>query len=153
MICPFGNGKRFASGATGFTNQLIGGWSINTIVTLQGGQPITLSCPTTVAGGGVGCYDIRVKGVDPKLGIHTDSNGKVSWIGNPAAFTQPCVLGAGGVPEAGTPTGCVPLTGLAALGGSSAQIPGPGFHRMDFSLFKNIPHQGTLHASVPDGDL
>ncbi len=135
---PFGNGKRFASSATGVADKVVGGWSINTIITLQGGQPITLSCPTGTAAG-VGCYDLRVKGVDPKLGIHTDANGVVSWIGNPAAFAQPCVLGAGNVPIAGTPTGCIPLTGLAALGGGQATIPGPGFHRMDFSLFKTIP--------------
>ena len=46
---------------------------------------------------------------------------------------QPCVLGSS--PPA--PSGCTPLTGAAALGGIT-QVPGPGFHRLDFSLFKNI---------------
>jgi hypothetical protein len=31
------------------------------------------------------------------------------------------------------------LTGLGALGGGPTQVPGPGFHRLDFSLFKDIP--------------
>jgi len=135
---PFGKGKRFMNSATGVSNRLVSGWSVNWIVTLQGGQPITLNCPTGTTSG-TNCYDILVKGQDPKLGLHTLSNGQLSWIGNAAAFAQPCVLGAGGVPINNQPTGCVPLTGLAALGGSPAQISGPGFHRLDFSTFKEIP--------------
>ena len=43
---PFGKGKHFATNASGVTNAVIGGWSINTIITWQGGQPITLRCPS-----------------------------------------------------------------------------------------------------------
>jgi hypothetical protein len=135
---PFGKGKHFMSNASGVTDKLVGGWSIQYIVTLQGGQPITLDCPTTPAPG-TSCYDIRVKGQPLDLGIHTDSNGVVSWFGNPKAFTQPCELGAGLVPIPNTPAGCVPLTGIGALGGGGTQLPGPGFHRFDFSVFKDIP--------------
>ncbi|MGA8101021.1 MAG: TonB-dependent receptor, partial [Candidatus Acidiferrales bacterium] len=134
---PFGKGKHFMGDATGATEKLVGGWSLNTIITLQGGQPITLSCPTTTAAG-TGCYDLRVAGQNPDLGIHTDANGRPSWIGNAAAFAQPCTLGAGLVPVPGTPAGCVPLTGLAALGGGASQIDGPGFKRVNLSLFKTI---------------
>jgi hypothetical protein len=134
---PFGKGKKFMSDASSGMDKLVGGWSVQWIVTLQGGQPITLGCPTGTAQG-TGCYDLLVKGQSPKLGLHTDGNGKLSWIGNPAAFAQPCALGLGGTPIANKPTGCIPLTGLAALGGGPAQIPGPGFHRFDFSTFKDI---------------
>jgi len=122
------------------SNALVGGWSVNWSATLQGGQPITLSCPSGTANG-TGCYDLLVKGQDPKLGMHADSNGKLSWIGNPAAFSQPCKLIAGGVPDTNPVTeipGCVPLTGLGALGGPPTQIPGPGFKRLDFSAFKDF---------------
>src|SRR6266403_4643236 len=34
---------------------------------------------------------------------------------------------------------CIPLTGFNALGGGSTQVVGPGFHRLDFSIFKEIP--------------
>jgi hypothetical protein len=37
-----------------------------------------------------------------------------------------------------TPTGCVPANGAGALGSKAGQITGPGFHRFDFSLFKNF---------------
>jgi hypothetical protein len=134
---PFGKGKRFASGASGVTNQIIGGWSVNTIITLQDGQPINFSCPSGTTAG-TNCNDIRINGVNPNLGIHTDGNGRPSWIGNPAAFTQPCVLDVNGQPQPDTPAGCAPLTGLAALGGGASQIPGPGFHRWDFSIFKDF---------------
>ena len=36
------------------------------------------------------------------------------------------------------PLGCVPLTGLDALGGAATQVAGPGFSRLDFSLFKDF---------------
>jgi len=133
---PFGKGKRFFSNVGGAANKLVGGWSLIWSATLQGGQPITLSCPSGTVSG-AGCYALVVG--DPKLGLHTDAKGKLSWYGNPAAFAQPCVLGAGGVPIPAKPTGCIPLTGFAALGGGSTQVVGPGFRRLDLSIFKDIP--------------
>ncbi len=38
---PFGRGKRFLHDASGLANALAGGWTINSIVTLQGGFPFT----------------------------------------------------------------------------------------------------------------
>lgn len=128
---PFGNGKRFMSDASGFVNQAVGGWSVVWSTTLQGGQPIELSCPSSTAAS-LGCGDLYT-GQPLKLGLHTDSSGLLSYYGNPAAFVQPCVLG----PSTATPLGCVPLTGAAALGGVT-QIPGPGFHRLDLSFFKEF---------------
>jgi hypothetical protein len=57
---------------------------------------------------------------------------------NAAAFAQPCPLGAGGVPDPTKVAGCLPLTGFAALGGGRTQVEGPGFHRLDFSIFKEL---------------
>jgi Carboxypeptidase regulatory-like domain len=131
---PFGKGKRFASNASGFTNQAIGGWTIVWSTTLQGGQPIALGCPSGTASN-LGCGALYT-GQPLKLGLFTDANGVLNYYGNPAAFTQPCVLGPTG-PEAGTPAGCVPLTGAAALGGVT-RVEGPGFHRLDLSFFKDF---------------
>ena len=36
-----------------------------------------------------------------------------------------------------SPAGCTPLTGLGALGGLT-QVEGPGFNRVDFSIFKDL---------------
>jgi outer membrane receptor protein involved in Fe transport len=133
---PFGRGKHFMTDASGVTNKVIGGWSINWSTTFQGGQPITLSCPSATTSG-TACGDLFT--AQPlKLGLHDDANGKLAWFGNAAAFTQPCVLGAGGPDPSKSPAGCVPLTGTAALGGVT-QVPGPGFKRVDLSFFKDIP--------------
>jgi hypothetical protein len=132
---PFGHGKRFMGDASGFADKAVSGWSIIWSTTLQGGQPITLACPSTTASN-LGCGALFT-GQPLDLGLHTDANGLLSYYGNPAAFTQPCVLGTGGVPEPGTPAGCTPLTGAAALGGIT-QFPGPGFHRLDLSFFKDL---------------
>ena len=38
---PFGRGRRFASGLSGFANALVSGWGVNSIVTAQGGFPFS----------------------------------------------------------------------------------------------------------------
>jgi hypothetical protein len=129
---PFGKGKHFMTGATGFVDKIVGGWSINWSSTFQGGQPISIGCPSSTAAS-LGCGALYT-GQPLDLGLHNDSNGLLSWFGNSGAFNQPCVLGSN--PPA--PIGCVPLTGAAALGGVT-QVPGPGFNRLDFSIFKDIP--------------
>lgn len=131
---PFGKNKMFMADAGKLADNIVGGWSLNWIVTLQGGQPISLSCPTSTTSG-TNCNDLQVPGQSQKLGLHTDSNGKLSWFGNPAAFQQPCELGPNG-PIADTPIGCIPLTGSAVLGGGPSTTTGPGFHRLDLSAFK-----------------
>jgi hypothetical protein len=129
---PFGKGKRFMADAGKLANEAIGGWSINSIVTIQGGQPISLTCPTSTTSG-TNCNDVKVPGQSPKLGLHTDSNGKLSWFGNPNAFQQPCPLG-----NAAT-AGCFPLTGAAILGAGPSTTYGPPLRKFDFSVFKAIP--------------
>jgi hypothetical protein len=132
---PFGKGRHYASGATGWQDAAIGGWSLNWSTTLQGGQPISIGCASG-ATSATGCGALFT-GQPLKLGLYTDANGFLNYYGNPDAFTQPCVLGANGVPQPDTPKGCVPLTGLDALGGVT-RVPGPGFHRLDFSIFKDF---------------
>jgi len=135
---PFGRGKAYASGASGLENQLIGGWSLHWQSTFEGGQPITVGCLSATASG-LGCGALKISGQSVHLGLHTDSNGLLSWFSNgTAALTQPCFIGQNGQPITGSPAGCVPLTGLAALGGV-VQYEGPGFHRLDLSAFKDFP--------------
>jgi hypothetical protein len=128
---PFGRGEKFAGSIGRVPNYFVGGWSINWITTIQGGQPINFGCPDGTAAG-LGCNDLLVG--DPKLGLHKDSNGQMNWIGSAAAFNQPCELGVS--PPA--PTGCIPLSGAAALGDMPGQIPGPGIQTFDFSTFKAV---------------
>jgi hypothetical protein len=132
---PFGKGKHFMTSSSGLTDKLVGGWSINWSTAFQGGQPITLTCPTATTSG-TACGALFT-GQPLRLGLHTDSNKLLSYFGNPAAFTQPCALGPNSVPIPNSPTGCNSLTGLGALGGLT-QVEGPGFNRVDFSIFKDL---------------
>jgi hypothetical protein len=134
---PFGKGKHFLSGASGFENQVVGGWSINWSSTFEGGQPVTIGCLQGTAAG-LGCGALKVAGQHLDVGLHTDSNGLLSLFSNgAAAFNQPCSIGPSGLPVANNPVGCVPLTGTAALGGI-VQVEGPTFNRLDFSTFKEF---------------
>ena len=124
---PFGKGKKYMSDASGFTNHLVGGWSVQWITTLQGGQPITLKCVNNSVqnSGGISCGSVFT-GQPLKLGLHTDGNGNISWFGNPGAFADP------------TPCTVVGSCSAKNVGGET-QVPGPGFHRLDFSIFKDFP--------------
>ena len=117
---PVGPGQRFLSGSSGFTNALLGGWSMNGILTLNDGFPQTINCVTAGAAG-VGCYALLVPGQDRYAGKHNVDQ----WM-NPAAFADP--------PAATT----IGQTDFAPLGGAATQIIGPGFHRLDWSLFKQF---------------
>ena len=130
---PFGKGKRFMN-TSGPADAILGGWAFNWIATLQGGQPLTIGCPSGTTSG-TGCNALRVEGASQKLGIRIDSNNLPNYFGNAAAFTQPCIDSA----TATQPAGCVTPTNLAGyLGGREDTTLGPGFHRLDFSTFKNF---------------
>ena len=123
---PFGKGKRYLADS-GAASKVFGGWSVNTSLVLQGGQPITLTCPsnTVSTSASSNCYDLIVPGQSLGRGFHIDSNGKLSFFNNPKAFSQP------------TPCTALPCP-VSALGGPPDQIAGPPFKRMDFSIFKNM---------------
>jgi hypothetical protein len=128
---PFGKGKDFLNNGSKLTDAIVGGWAINWIATLQGGQPLNIGCINGTAAG-LGCNAIKVPGQSQKLGIHLNGASPPSWLNNPAAFNQACELGV----TPATPTNCIPLTGKDALGDEPGQTVTPGFHRMDFSMFK-----------------
>ncbi len=106
------------------------GWSINSLMTFHGGQPMD-----QVRTG----YDIIG---DPFAGVShsfqkTASFTGVTWI-NPAAFCLP-------VADGGTAGTC---SGPNVFGGDLRrnQIYGPGFSDVDMSVFKNIPLGERVHA-------
>ncbi|HET6205171.1 MAG TPA: TonB-dependent receptor [Terracidiphilus sp.] len=142
---PFGKDKKYMNQG-GFANAILGGWAVNWIVTMQGGQPLNFNCPTDTrsTSGGTNCNDVLVKGQSQQRGIKTkviDGGPRPFWLNNPSAFAQPCQLGGtpgNTAPIADSPKGCVPLNGADALGSKPGQTVGPGFHRFDFSTFKNF---------------
>jgi hypothetical protein len=131
---PFGTGQRFAHDANKAENYVIGGWSVNAIVTLQQGQPLSIGCPTGTTTG-TGCFSVRVPGQSQNNHIYVDGQGQVNWFGNAKAYQQPCQLGPDG-PLPNTPAGCIPYTGHQILGGSPESTTTPGLKTFDFSAFK-----------------
>ena len=129
---PFGKGKKFMSDGSGITDKIVGGWSTQWIATLQGGQPITFSCVNNTLQS-VGCGALHT-GQPLKVGLHNDSLGKLSWFNYDPALDP---TGAAS-PLANPATCAVGACTFANLGGIT-QAPGPGFHRLDFSIFKDFP--------------
>ena len=118
---PLGKGKRFLSGSRGPVNQLVGGWQMNWILTLEDGMPFNVRCPIATTAD-YGCDALLVPGQNIYGGPHNVNQ----WL-NPAAFANP--------PVATT----IGQTNFAPLGGAPTQAHGPGEHRLDFSLLKEFP--------------
>jgi hypothetical protein len=117
---PFGRGRAYLAKGTKLVDTFVGGWNTNWILTLQDGQPGTIPCAITTTSG-FGCNALKVPGVNPYAGPHNVNQ----WL-NPAAFASP--------PVATT----IGQTDYSPLGGGPTQFRGPGFHRFDFSLFKEF---------------
>jgi hypothetical protein len=117
---PIGHSKRFLSGAQGFANGVVSGWTINSIVTLQGGFPFT-----------------------PQLSYNPSNNGDtrnpVRPFANPS-FTGPIILGTPA--KWFNPGAFLAPTNTAANGGFYGNIGrntliGPGLATWDFSTMKD----------------
>jgi hypothetical protein len=106
---PFGKGHAFAT--KGIASAVAGGWQANWIFTAQDGQPFSVACTTTAAAG-LGCFALKVPG-QPLYG----SGNRVANFLNPRAFANPAP---------------------GSLGGPPAQVSGPPFRRLDFSLFRRF---------------
>jgi hypothetical protein len=118
---PFGQGQRFGGGASGWVNQLIGGWQWNGIVNAQSGFPITPQVGANVSGTG-------------------DTDNPDVPNRNPA-FTGPVILGVDGFKKTGRyfdPAAfSLPLSGTFG-NVARGSLTGPGLTAFDTSLFKRI---------------
>jgi hypothetical protein len=124
---PVGRGRALLHDARNLTNAIAGGWRMSWILTLQSGQPLTVGCnPGTSAG--FGCHALLVPGQDVYGGSHNVDQ----WL-NPAAFHNPPAVATIGQSD------------LSPLGGAPTQAAGPGFHRLDWSLFKEFPFNERSH--------
>ncbi len=117
---PIGHGKRFLGDLGGFSNAAASGWTVNSIVTLQGGFPFT-----------------------PQLSYNPSNNGDtrnpVRPFANPA-FTGPVILGTPAKwfdPSAFlAPLNTAPNLGFYGNLGRNTLI-GPGLATWDFSVLKD----------------
>lgn len=119
---PMGQGHSFLGNSKGVVSQLVSGWKTNYILTLENGYPFNIGChgpQTHASNDGLNCNAVIVPGVNMYAGPHNVNQ----WL-NPTAFANAPVATAVGQ--------------IAALGGAGMQARGPGFHRLDFSLFKDF---------------
>jgi len=126
---PFGNGKAFGGGATGWVDKLIGGWQWNSIFVANSGFPITPQVGSNRSGtGDTGRLPDR-----PSL--------NPDFKGNP-------ILGVEGFKKAGRyydPNAFVlPVAGTFGNVGRG-QFRGPGYLNVDTSFFKRIPLKERLN--------
>ena len=124
---PVGKGKRLLGNGGRFVNGVLGGWRTNGILTLEDGQPFTIPCVISTTSG-FGCNALLVPGQNKIAGPHDVNH----WL-NPAAFTSP--------PVAST----IGQSDYSPLGGTPSEAYGPGFHRFDFSLFKEFRTSERTH--------
>ncbi|HLH05211.1 MAG TPA: TonB-dependent receptor [Bryobacteraceae bacterium] len=81
---PFGKGKAHLANANAFTTTLLGNWNVGTIVTLNSGQPFSISAGGDIANVGGGSQRAEVVG-DPQSGFQQS---RLEWF-NTAAFALP----------------------------------------------------------------
>jgi hypothetical protein len=123
---PFGSGKQFVGSMNRAEDLILGGWSVNTILSLDSGQPQTIGSQVST-GSGFNAYADVVPGA-------SRYRSGVRHMYNPAAFKDPPLVSAAG------------QTDLAPLGGPNTQVNGPGYKDFDFSVFKSFTVTERSHV-------
>ena len=147
---PFGKGKKFLNHGV-MTNEILGGWSSDLVFTAQTGNPVNIG-PNNSGANGANTRRAYVTGDPFKAGGSPDptnastvcatSTRNITHWYNPCAFGNP--LPGSLIPSTQTASNPVgtPLTGAANilpyLGPARNQIYGPGYERINMTLFKNF---------------
>ena len=157
---PFGRGESYLSHANRLTDAFLGGWALNITYTAQDGNPFTVGTAnqTNDTGGSQNAIKIgnpfapggTPNSTNPSITCATSVRNKTHWY-NPCAFANPlpASLITPFAKDNGNPT--VPAAGYAYptyvtneaqaklfLGSKGYQIDGPGFQRLDASVFKHF---------------
>lgn len=143
-LLPFGKGRAFLNNSR-LAEYTVGGWSTSVVFAVQTGTPFTVSPSISTANGGTArallVGDPFKSGGTPDTtnnpsltSCPTKVKTRTNWY-NPCAFINPL--------PGNLITGSTVVTDYASavafLGGRSNQIYGPGYSRVDMSLFKTFP--------------
>ncbi|HEV2575700.1 MAG TPA: carboxypeptidase-like regulatory domain-containing protein [Acidobacteriaceae bacterium] len=151
---PFGRGQAFLSHSNAVADALLGGWSTNVTFQAQTGNPFSVSTSnqTNVVGGTTYAFAVSdpfgaggsPNPTNPSITCATATHTHAHWY-NPCAFSNPLPASQLNNYQAATntasPSSNAPTTDAVAklfLGGRADQIYGPGFRKLDMSLFKHF---------------
>ncbi len=150
---PFGYGHTFLNNK-GVLNYAVGGWSSSLVFRAETGQPITIGTNSLTSPSGGSAFAVRTgnpfsaggtpNSTNPAITCPTAVRTVAHWY-NPCAFANPLGDNLGKSTVTYSDGTAVPLntvTGYAAipyLGSPRGQTYGPGYERVDMSLFKNFP--------------
>jgi hypothetical protein len=115
---PFGRGRRFGSHVNGAENAILGGWQINGITTLQGGNPLQISASNNLSSFNVQTLYANTTGQNATL--HGNIHNRLNAYFNKAVFSQPQSYHLGNGPA------------------YYDNLRGPGLASTDLSLFKEF---------------
>ena len=114
---PFGTGRRYLHDNR-LARIILGGWQVNSIVTLRSGVPLRLTTSSNTLNNYGGTQRPNWNGQDPNLPGSVSA--KVNDYFNTTVFTQPAMYTFGNAPRA------------------MSDLRGPGIANVDASLFRNI---------------
>ena len=154
---PFGQGRKFMNHG-GFVNQVIGGWSTDLVFTAQTGLPFSVN-PNNSGGNGANARHAYIvsdpykaggspNATNPGTTCATSTRNLTHWF-NPCAFDNP--TDGNTIPN--TQTSSNPADGAAYIGSplqaraqilpylgpARNQLYGPGYNRVNMTLFKSFP--------------
>jgi hypothetical protein len=146
---PFGKGRKYANQG-GFLNLVIGGWTTSMTFIAETGPPFSMNSSITTANG-ASSHPVLIRdpfkgggSLDPRRTDYRDNSGNplpcpakvrntVNWY-NPCAFIN--APPASAIPAGSKITG---YAALAYLGAPRNTVYGPGYERINGSLFKDFP--------------
>ena len=125
---PLGPGRRFLTSASGFSQALVSGWTVNSIVTLQGGFPFTPQLSYNPSNNGDTRNPVRPF-------VNPEFSGPVI-LGNPARWFNPMAF-------------LAPPNNSGFYGNLGRDtLPGPGLATWDLSFFKDMAVRERLRLQL-----
>jgi len=131
---PFGKGKRFGSHVPTYLDYVIGGWQLNTIVSLSSGQPFSITTGDYYYAGSnsvnAGLYSAGLTNFANRTGKDHYTKSLHQWF-DTSNYTHPAAITPNGYGKTGT--------FIAPGSAHRNDMTGPSYRDADASLFKHFP--------------